>query len=244
MSVGACCQAFSEGPYLLDSSYLSRSAMPASPLPGGPTRLLVLTAWASVAFHVAGLGLAVVGMRPGTPLAPAGDRVAYLAGRPLAWALGWAAWMLCALALVAFLAVLAHVLPQAWPILGAAVTLAAAGAAIDLTCDTLFITVLPTLAQDGPTPLFLTVERALGAGGVVVANGLYSIAILLATLGLRTAAGIPAVVRGLGYATFAAGMLMVAAGFTGDPRQLEIATGLTILPFLAWTLGVARSLSR
>jgi hypothetical protein len=219
--------------------------MPKVPTPrGSPRRLLTLTAWLSVGLHVVGLVLAVVGMRPGTPLVPAAERAAYLAGRPLAWSLGWAAWMLCALALVAFLAVLAYVVPQASAILGAAVMLAAAGAAIDLACDTLFITVLPGLAAGGPTPLFLAVERALGAGGVVVANGLYSVAILLATVGLRAAPEVPAALRVLGYATFAAGMLMVAAGFTGDPRQLEIATGLTILPFLAWTLGVARSLSR
>ena len=40
-----------------------------SPIPtprGGPRRLLTLTAWLSVAFHVAGLALAVIGMRPGT----------------------------------------------------------------------------------------------------------------------------------------------------------------------------------
>jgi hypothetical protein len=218
--------------------------MPTSTPHRGLYRLLTLAAGASVGLHVAGLALAIVGMRPGTPLVPAADRVAYLAGRPLAWSVGWAAWMLCALALVAFLAVLAQVVPQASAILGMAVTLAAAGAAIDLTCDTLFITVLPALAVEGPTPLFLAAERALGAGGVVVANGLYSVAILLASLGLRVAPEVPAVVRGLGYATFAAGMLMVAAGFTGDARQLEVATGLTIVPFLAWTLGVARSLSR
>jgi hypothetical protein len=219
--------------------------MPATPTPDRDLgRLLRLTGWTSVGLHIAGLVLAVVGMRPGSPLVPAGDRAAYLAGRPLAWSLGWAAWMLCALALVAFLAVLARAVPQASAVLGAAVTLAAAGAAIDLTCDTLFITVLPGLAAAGPTPLFLAVERALGAGGVVVANGLYSVAILLAAIGLRAAPKVPAAVHGLGYATFAAGMLMVAAGFTGDPRQLEIATGLTILPFLAWTLGVARSLTR
>ena len=217
--------------------------MSPTPTPrGGPRRLLTLTAWLSVGVHVTGLALAVIGMRPGTPLVPAGERVAYLAGRPLAWSLGWAAWMLCALALVAFLAVLAQVVPQASAILGPAVMLAAAGAAVDLTCDTLFITVVPTLARDGPTPLFLTVERALGAGGVVVANGLYSVAILLATLGLRGQPVMPPFVLGLGYTTFAAGMLMVAAGFTGDPQQLQVATGLTILPFTAWTLGVARSL--
>jgi len=201
-------------------------------------RPLTLTAGLNVGLHLVALVLAVVGLRPGTPLVPAAERVAYLAERPVGWSLGWAAWMLCALALVAFLAVLARVVPSA--IVSTATLLAAAGAAVDLVCDTLYITVLPTLAQGGPTPLFLAAERALGASGVVVANGLYSVAVLLATVGLGPR--VPALVRGLGYATFAGGMLMVAAGFTGDPRHLELATGATIVPFLAWTLGVARSL--
>jgi hypothetical protein len=205
-------------------------------------RPLTVTAWLNVGLHLGGLALAVVGLRPGTPLVPAAERVAYLAERPLAWSLGWAAWMLCALALVAFLAVLAHLVPQASAVLGPAVMLASAGAAVDLVCDTLYIVLLPALAAEGPTSLLLTVERALGAGGVVVANGLYSVATLLATLGLRARPELPALVLWLGYATFAGGMLMVAAGFTGDPQHLQLATGATILPYMAWTLGVARAL--
>ena len=205
-------------------------------------RPLTLAAGLSVGLHLGGLALAVAALRPGTPLVPPAERVAYLAERPLGWTLGWAAWMLCALALVAFLAVLAHVVPEAPTVLRTAVMLASAGAAVDLVCDTLYITVLPGLAAAGPTPLFLTVERALGAGGVVVANGLYTIATLLAALGLRARPEMPPVVTWLGYATFAGGMLMVAAGFTGDPRHLELATGAAILPYMAWTLGVARAL--
>ena len=205
-------------------------------------RPLTLAAWLNVGLHLAGLAVAVFGLRPGTPLVPVAERMAYLAGRPAAWSLGWAAWMLCALALVGFLAVLAHAVPESGAILGPALTLAAAGAAVDLVCDTLYITVLPGLAGDGPTPLFLAVERALGAGGVVVANGLYSVATLLATLGLRSRPAVPFAVLWLGYATFAGGMLMVTAGFTGDPRHLQIATGVTILPYMAWTLGAARAL--
>jgi len=205
-------------------------------------RPLTLAAGLSVGLHLGGLALAVAALRPGTPIVPPAERVAYLAERPLGWTLGWAAWMLCALALVAFLAVLAHVVPEASTVLRTAVMLASAGAAVDLVCDTLYITVLPGLAAAGPTPLFLTLERALGAGGVVVANGLYTIATLLAALGLRARPEMPPVVTWLGYATFAGGMLMVAAGFTGDPRHLELATGAAILPYMAWTLGVARAL--
>ena len=205
-------------------------------------RPLTLAAWTNVGLHLMGLALAIVALRPGTPLVPAAERVAYLAQRPLGWSLGWAAWMLCALVLVAFLAVLAHVVPEAGAVLGPALMLASAGAAVDLVCDTLYITVLPGLAADGATALFFTVERALGAGGVVVANGLYTVATLLATLGLRSRPAVPALVLWLGYATFAGGMLMVAAGFTGDPQHLPLATGVTIVPYMAWTVAVARSL--
>jgi hypothetical protein len=211
---------------------------------GSPSamRPLTLTAWLNVGLHLGALAFAVAGLRPGTPLAPPAERVEYLAGRPLGWTLGWAAWMLCALALVAFLAVLARVVPEASAVLGTAVMLACAGAAVDLACDTLYITLLPGLAADGPTRLFLTVERALGAAGVVVANGLYTVATLIATLALRARPEVPDVVTWLGYATFAGGMLMVTAGLTGDPRHLPLATGATIVPYMAWTLGVARSL--
>jgi hypothetical protein len=205
-------------------------------------RPLSLTAWLNVALHLGGLAFAVAALRPGTPIVPPDDRVAYLAQRPLGWSLGWAAWMLCALALVAFLAVLARVVPEPSAALVPAVMLASAGAAVDLVCDTLYITVLPGLAAEGASPLFLTVERALGAAGAVVANGLYSVATLVATLALRARPQVPSFVRWLGYLTFAGGMLMVAAGFTGDPEHLQLATGATIVPYMAWTLGVARAL--
>jgi hypothetical protein len=80
-------------------------------------RTLTFTAWLNVGLHLLGLALAMTGMRPGTPLVPATERVAYLAERPLLWSLGWATWMLCALALVAFLGALARAVPEAGAIL-------------------------------------------------------------------------------------------------------------------------------
>lgn len=207
------------------------------------SRALFVAAGVNVALHAMGLVFAVWGIRPGTPLVPAAERTAYLALRPVGWSVGWGIWMLCALALVVLLAVVARELPESRGTPTLAVTLAAAGAAVDLLCDTLFITVLPTLAEAGPTPLFLGFERALGAGGAVVANGLYSVAVLLVTLSLPRG-GPGSVARALGYATFAAGMGLVVAGFTGVPRHLELATGPTILLFMAWALAVARCLSR
>jgi hypothetical protein len=61
------------------------------------------------------------------------------------------------------------------------------GGAVDLTGDALFALIVPRLAAEGPLPLFFLVERVLMIAGVVIANGLYSIAVLLMTLALRGA---------------------------------------------------------
>jgi len=194
-------------------------------------------AWTNVAVHLAGLAFAAVAIRPGTPAVPAAERAAYLAARPLGWTLGWATWMACALALIAFLAVIAAIRPS--PAAQVAVALAAAGAAVDLICDAVYITVLPDLAAAGPTPLFLAAERALAVAGQVAANGLYSIAVLLVTLdvGRRDHRALA-----LGTATFAAGMALAGAGFGGDPTALAISAGATILCFCGWTLAMSHAL--
>ena len=205
--------------------------------------IVVRLAWLNVVLHGLGLVFAAVALGPGSPLAPLSERTAYLAERPWGWSFGWTTWMLCALALVAFLAALVPRLdPAKREAAALTVVLSAAGAAVDLLCDTLFIVLLPVLARDGPTPLFLAFERALGAGGAVVANGLYSLSVLLAVwCSPRGAAWRWA--RVFGIVTGLAGLSLVAAGFTGVPWHLVATTPLTIVAFMCWTLAVARAVS-
>jgi hypothetical protein len=187
-------------------------------------RLLTLNAWLTAGAHAAGLVMAVVGMRSGTPLVSLDQRMAYLAKYPLGWSLGWGTWMLSALTLVAFLAVLACHVGEGSMSANLALMLASSGVAVDLFCDILYITVLPMVAADNNVSLFLAVERAAGAGGTVVANGLYSVAVLLATIALRSRRAVPNYVLWLGYGTFLSGMLMVVAGFTALPWLMQFAT--------------------
>ena len=204
---------------------------------------LMSLAWLNVALHVAGLAFAAVGMRPGTPLVALPERLAYLAGSPWGWSLGWATWMLCALALVAFFATLARHLPGEPVAARLAVVFAAAGAGVDLLCDVLYISVLPMIASWGPAEerLFLTVERVAAAGGLVVANGLYSAGTLLLAWCLRDLPTRAAGAVGLGYAVFASGMVLVAAGFLDAPRLAQVATGPTISLFCVWAVQAGRS---
>jgi hypothetical protein len=207
-------------------------------------RVLTALAWLNVAVHVAGLAFAAVGMRPGSALVGLPERRAYLATFPPGWCLGWGVWMLCALALVAFFAVLARRLPEYPDLAGLAVLLAAAGAAVDLFCDAINITVLPRAAAETEPALFLLIDRVTFAGGLIVANGLYSIATLLLTIGLARRPGMPRVVPLLGWGVFVFGMVMVVAGFADSARLAELATGPTIILFCAWAVVVARALER
>jgi hypothetical protein len=194
-------------------------------------------AWVNVVVHVVALVLAQFAMRPGSPLVPLPERLQYLAAAPLGWSLGWATWMLCSAALIAFLAALVQRLPAPAALARVGLMIAVAAAAFDIYCDSVYILILPDLAarpqSDG---IFELVERLTGIGSLVVANGGYSVAILLAAPALRGSAA------ALGYAVAAFGLLLAAAGFTGVPWHAEWLTPPTIGLYCVWVVVVARSL--
>jgi hypothetical protein len=207
-------------------------------------RPLTALAVVNVVLHAAGLAAAAVGMRPGTPLAPLDERLDYLASAPIGWTGGWAVWMLCAAILIAFVFAVARRLDR--PLASLALTLTAAGAAVDLACDAVFLAGFPYVASLRPAPvtLFLAVERLVGIASLTAANGLYSVSTLLLTLSLRTQPRLLPGTLALGYGVFACGMLLAAAGFTGVPSHAEWATPPTIGLYCAWALLVAHSLER
>ena len=79
-------------------------------------------------------------------------------------------------------------------------------------------------------------ESLAFTGGATVANGLYTAAVLILTLTLRTGSG----ARLAGFATVVFGTAMAVAGMIPSPRLLEIATGPTIVCYSLWTILVAR----
>lgn len=208
-----------------------------------PGKSLIVLAWANVCLHIAGLALAVVGMQPGTPLSPLPQRLEYLAGAPIGWTLGWACWMLCAVLLIAFLAAVVRRLGEDGDLARLGLVVAVAGAAFDLCCDSVYIVVLPMIASWRPPPeaLFLAVERLTGVASLVIANGAYSVAILLVSAALRGRGCGPFTV-GIGYAVGAFGLLLAGAGFTGVPWHVEWLTPPTIGLYCLWVVLVARSL--
>jgi hypothetical protein len=207
-------------------------------------RCLVGLVWSNVILHLAALGGAAVGIRPGSPLVPLGERLDYLARAPLGWTLAWVAWMLCALALVAFLAAMTWQLEDDAPVARLGVMIAVAGAAFDLFCDAVYILVFPMLAswQPRPVALFLALERLTGIASLVIANGAYSVCILLFTLALRQRLRVGRFATAVGFGVAAFGLLLAAAGFTGVPWHAAWASVPTICLFCLWAVLVARSL--
>lgn len=201
-------------------------------------------AWFNVLVHLFGLASAGVGMRPGTPLVPLSERLDYLAAYPLAWSLGWGVWMLCAAALVSFVAVAVKLLGERDALGRLSLILVVVGAGFDLFCDAVYILVFPRIASLNPVPeaIFLLLEQVTAIGSLVIANGMYSIAVLLLTLALRGRPGLAPFITTTGYGVTVFGLLLAAAAFTGVPWHIEWATGPTIGLFCVWVLLVARSL--
>jgi hypothetical protein len=199
----------------------------------GGARALRAVAWANVVLHGAGLALAVAFVRPGTPAVPLLERLTYLSSRPPGWVAGWMVWMGCAVALAAFMVLLARERPSA--LLRGAALLALAGAALDIACDAAYLGALPGHAR-GDIAAFLSFERRLTALSQTGANGLYTVAILLATIGLdRT----PVLARVLGVVTVVGGFVLAVAGLTGSQLPVMAGTAIAIPAFLAWTLVVS-----
>lgn len=208
-----------------------------------PNRILTALAWVNVILHFGGLVLAAIGMRPGTPAVPLEERIAYLATSPVSWVMGWVVWMLCAVALIAFLAVLVQRLGEPAPLAWLGLNLALIGIAFDLFCDSIYIIAFPMVAamQPVPTELFLVLERICGMGSLIIANGLYSTGVLLVTLEMRRRPNVSPITTGLGLGVAGFGLLMAAAGYTGVAWHVEVATGPTMILFCLWVVMVARS---
>jgi hypothetical protein len=200
---------------------------------------LLALAWVNVALHAAGLAMAWLGLRQGSLVVPLSDRIAYLAAGPAAWSWGWGIWMLCALVLVSYMATLRRALPGDPLAAQLALVFTAAGMAVDLLFDTLQIVALPAAAATGG-PVFLVFERLAFTGGLTVANGLYTVGLLLMNLCLRGFAATPTLL--VGWVAVVSGFALAAAGLVPSPLLLQTATGLTISAYSLWTVLVARDL--
>jgi hypothetical protein len=205
-------------------------------IPSGHSLIKPL-AWWNVALHVVALAMTWFFIRPGMSAIDVSSRQTYVVAHFWEWSTAWGTWMACAIVQVVFYAELARYLTKARDAASFAVSIACAGLAIDLLSDTIWIVLVPRLPtwHAETTVVYQVVEHIAKGGGLVVANGLYSLAVLILTLCLRQQITSSITIL-LGYGVFIFGMGLSLAGLVSSQWLAEVSTGPTILCYCAWAL--------
>jgi hypothetical protein len=189
------------------------------------------------ALHAAaGLAMLLV-LRGGTEAQPdLAARMAYVAAHAAAWRAGFAVWMAAGVSVLALYAWWAAAVPR--PRLAvAAVAIAAAGLVCDLTGESLYAGWLPLLADDAAR--FGQAQRIGTMLTSVFANGFYTIAGILLTLGTP---GLPRMIRALAWVIWVAGTALSICGAMGWPTGLVAASGVLFPALVLLALTLPRAL--
>lgn len=172
----------------------------------------------------------LVFLRPGLPGFPEDQRLAAMQGS--GWVFGWVLWHIAALSLIALYAVLALRFKGILSI--TAMAAATAGLALDITCESKYIGVLPQLRGDDFARLDRELEVLIG----YAANGLYTIAfILLVVAGWRV---LPKLALALSGAVAGSGIGLALASLRGDARLETISSAILFSSLIVWIALVAR----
>jgi len=204
-------------------------------------RLVRLAPWCCAGFHL--LGLAVMGLvlRPGTVAQPdLNARVAYIAQHTTAWTAGWAIWMASALSLVAFYAWWGAKLSSArlafLPQVG--VLLAMLGAVCDLSGESISVLLLAESATLTDLAKFEYFERAATLLTAGAANLCYTLGGLLLMLGTPD---LPRGVRRAMWGTWIAGVGMTFAAAAGHVGGMAVTTAVLFPLLIGWTIWMGRN---
>lgn len=188
-----------------------------------------LLAWLAIVLHVIGLFAALYGVRPGTAVFPVEDRMAWIQASHQRWQMAWGVWFLAALSFIAFLTAVIHRFELRGTLTNLGLAIGVAAVTVDCFNDALQIVVLPGVSGKNA---FLTLAHITSVGGIIMANGLYCIAVLLITVALGKS--VPMNVRFMGWAGLFTGLALSAAGFFLNPYLPEIFTGPAIGAYILW----------
>jgi hypothetical protein len=168
-------------------------------------------------------------------------RISFVSAHAWAWRLSWLAWSAAALAIFLLSVRLARAefARTRVALVAAAPLLIACAVAADLSGQVQAIVLLPEHAQAGEPARFASIERLVTLLSGVLANGLYTLGIVLLAWGARAWlprwASLAAVVVGSSGAA-----LSVSAG-AGFVRGVFWSTAVLMTALLAWLWAVARA---
>ena len=185
------------------------------------------------AINFVGLLVMAIFLRHGTEIVPdAAERVAYIAGHPMAWRAGWSIWIASALSLVAFYAWWGSHLRD-WRPGVAAVCIASIGVVCDLAGESILIGWLPRdYDRLAPAATLLTAGAA---------NGLYTVSGIVLTLSTAWLGG---PLLALIWAVWLAGAALTVFALVNSPLGIAIASGVLFVlvsPCVVWLGRALRS---
>lgn len=189
------------------------------------------------ALHAAaGLAMLLV-LRGGTEAQPSlAARMAYVGAHAAAWRAGFAVWMMAGISVLALYAWWAAAVPRQ-RLAVAAIVVAAAGLACDLTGESLYAGWLPLLAGDAAR--FGQVQHVGTVLTSVFANGFYTLAGIMLTLGTPV---LPRRVRALAWVVWVAGIALSVFGAVGWAAGLVAASGVLFPALVLLALMLPRAL--
>jgi hypothetical protein len=204
-----------------------------------PVRVRTLAAapYFCAALHAAaGLAMLLV-LRGGTEAEPRlAARMAYVEAHAAAWRAGFAVWMLAGMSVLAFYAWWAPAVRSRRAAL-AALAVAGAGLACDLSGEALYVGWLPLLTDDAAR--FDHVQRVGTVLTAVFANGFYTAAGMVLTLGTP---GLPRRERALAWVVWVSGIVLSVCGAVGWAAGLVAASGVLFPALVLLALLLPRAL--
>lgn len=171
-------------------------------------------------------------------------RAAHITSHTIVWRIGWAWWMISAVSLIAFYGWWGARIPSRRLSL-TAMLLACAGLACDLRGESLYVAWLPELAHralagiaspDAPSAVnrFVEVEGIALRLTALWANGLYTIAGIVLTLGTKSLTGW---LRAITWILWTAGIVMSVSALAGSTAGIIASSGVLfplLVPWCCW----------
>jgi hypothetical protein len=176
-------------------------------------------------------------MRGGLPVDTTVDeRMRFIAENHVAWSVSWGVWMVSALGLFAFFAIVADGLKKSFPrTIG--LSLVAMGIVPDLIAEVILAFVLPKIVQANTSiDLFLIMETLAFHLTGFLANGLYNLGALLLTLIVISEKLIKPWVAVWGIMAWMLGILLSASVAVDSMKAAEIFTASSMVMSTAWML--------
>jgi hypothetical protein len=207
--------------------------------PANPTRVRTPAAapYVCAALHAAaGLAMLLV-LRGGTEAQPElAARMAYVHAHTTAWRAGFAVWMMAGMSVLSLYAWWAPAV-RSRRAARAALLVAGAGLACDLSGEALYAGWLPLLTADAAR--FEQVQRVGTVLTAVFANGFYTAAGIVLTLGTPA---LPRRVRALAWVVWGAGVALSVCGAAGFAAGLVAASGILFPALVLLALMLPRAL--